>query len=122
VAKILAVEDEALVRLLIVETLENAGHVLLEAPDGEAALSIVRETPDLNLIVTDIRMPKLDGFGLATAVRQLRPDLGLLFMTGYSGSAVPADLASIKTLQKPFNPDDLVAAIDKLMAGGAPAP
>jgi CheY-like chemotaxis protein len=52
-AKILAVEDEMLVRILIVETLVDAGHDVLEAADGEAALSIVKQTPDLDLIIAE---------------------------------------------------------------------
>jgi CheY-like chemotaxis protein len=116
-AKILAVEDEALVRMLVVETLGDAGHTVLEAPDGEAALSIVKQTPDLDLIVTDVRMPKLDGFALAIATQQLRPNLGVLFMTGYIGTEVPAQLSSAKVMQKPFDPDVLVATINKMLIG-----
>ena len=113
-AKILAVEDEALVRILIVETLADAGHNVVEAPDGESALAIVKETPDLDLIVTDVRMSKMDGFSLARFAREIRPDLPVLFMTGYMGSDVPANIPGAKVLQKPFDPDDLLAAIDAI--------
>jgi CheY-like chemotaxis protein len=114
-AKILAVEDEPLVRMLVVETLGDAGYTVLEAPDGEAALSIVRETPDLDLIVTDVRMPKLDGFGLAIATQALRPELGVLFMTGYMGTVVPAQLTAAKIMQKPFDPDALIATVGAML-------
>jgi len=114
-AKILAVEDEPLVRMLVVETLSEAGHTVLEAPDGEVALAIVRETPDLDLIVTDVRMPKLDGFALAIATQQLRPKLGVLFMTGYMGTEVPAQLSRAKVMQKPFDPDIFVLTIGKML-------
>jgi CheY-like chemotaxis protein len=114
-AKILAVEDEPLVRLLVVETLNDAGHTVLEAPDGEVALSIVKEILDLDLIVTDVRMPKLDGFALAIATQQLRPNLGVLFMTGYMGTEVPAQLSKAKVMQKPFDPDILVVTINKML-------
>ena len=116
-AKILAVEDEALVRILIVETLSDVGHTVLEAPDGEAALAIVKETPDLDLIVTDVRMPKMDGFALAVNAHHVRPDLGILFMTGYSGTEVPPELPSVKVMQKPFDPDELVVAIAAMLGG-----
>jgi CheY-like chemotaxis protein len=116
-AKILAVEDEPLVRHLVVEALNDAGHTVLEAPDGEAALSIIRETPDLDLIVTDVRMPKLDGFALAIAMQQLRPNLGVLFMTGYMGTQVPVGLLSAKVMQKPFDPDVLVGTINNMLKG-----
>lgn len=116
-AKILAVEDETLVRLLVVETLSDVGHTVLEAEDGEAALEIIRKTPDLDLIVTDVRMPKMDGFTLAMNSRLMRPDLRVLFMTGYSGTEVPPELPAVKVMQKPFDPDDLVKAIDVIIGG-----
>jgi CheY-like chemotaxis protein len=116
-AKILAVEDEALVRILIVETLSDVGHTVLEAPDGEAALAIVKATPDLDLIVTDVRMPKMDGFALAVNAHKLRPDLSVLFMTGYSGTDVPPELPAVKVMQKPFDPDELVVAIEAMLGG-----
>jgi CheY-like chemotaxis protein len=115
-AKILAVEDEALVRMLIVETLVDAGHQVLEAPDGESALAIVKETPEIDLIVTDVRMSRMDGFTLAISAREVRPDLSILFMTGYMGTDVPTKIANAKVLQKPFDPDDLLAAIDAMLA------
>jgi CheY-like chemotaxis protein len=115
-AKILAVEDEALVRILIVETLADAGHSVLEAADGESALAVVKETPDLDLIVTDVRMSKMDGFSLARFAREIRPDLPVLFMTGYMGADVPANIPGAKVLQKPFDPDDLLAAIVTTLA------
>lgn len=114
-AKILAVEDEALVRILIVETLSDFGHTVLEAPDGEAALAIVNATPDLDLIVTDVRMPKMDGFTLAVSAHRVRPDLGVLFMTGYSGTEVPPELQAVKVMQKPFDPGDLLVAINAML-------
>lgn len=115
-AKILAVEDEELVRELIVETLENEGHCVFDAPDGEKALSIVREQPDLDMIVTDVRMPKVDGFMLALSARDIRPDIALMFMTGYTGASPPQKLAAEKTLHKPFAPEDLVSAINAILA------
>jgi CheY-like chemotaxis protein len=117
--KILAVEDEALVRMLIVETLLDAGHDVLEAPDGDAALAIVKRTPDLDLIVTDVRMSKMDGFSLAQLAREVRPGLCVLFMTGYMGTDVPSKIPDAKVLQKPFDPEDLLAAIDVMLAGRA---
>ncbi|HEY4941456.1 MAG TPA: response regulator [Rhizomicrobium sp.] len=121
-AKILVVEDEFLIRLLIVETLENDGYTVLEAPDGETALAIVGATPDLDLIVTDVRMPKTDGFALARSSRALRPKLGLLFVTGYLGTDVPAEFAADRFLQKPFDPDTLAAVVREMLEKQAAAP
>jgi len=116
-AKILAVEDEFFVRSLIVETLQGEGHTVLDAPDGEAALAMVREAPDIELIVTDVRMPKLDGFALALSARALRPGLPVLFMTGYSGASPPEALATAPMLHKPFAPEELVATVGTILSG-----
>ncbi|HUJ04244.1 MAG TPA: response regulator [Rhizomicrobium sp.] len=114
-AKILTVEDEPLVRMLIVQALEDAGHSVLEAPDGEAALLLVNDTPELDLVVSDVRMPRLGGYQLAQAVRQLRPKTLFLFMTGYSKEQLPEDLKGAKIMQKPFDPDELVANVERLL-------
>jgi two-component system cell cycle sensor histidine kinase/response regulator CckA len=119
-ANILVAEDEAIIRLLVVETLRQCGHSVCEAADGQAALEIVRERPDLDMIVSDIRLPKLDGFSLARSARQLRPNLGLLFLTGYVRAQPPEELSSAVILHKPFDPDNLakqVAAILDTAAG-----
>jgi CheY-like chemotaxis protein len=116
-AKILAAEDEALVRILIVDALESAGHSVLEAGDGEEALELVRRNPDLDALVTDVRMPKLDGFGLALAARRLKPDIPVLFMTGYTDTGVPSSLSACKVLVKPFDPNLIVSELGAMMRG-----
>jgi CheY-like chemotaxis protein len=116
-ARILAVEDEFLVRNLIVETLESEGHSVVDAPDGEEALSIMRRDSSIELIVTDIRMPKLDGFALALAARDVRPGIAVLFMTGYTGANPPESLAREKMLNKPFAPEELISTVDAILAG-----
>jgi len=118
-ANILTVEDEALVRILLVETLETVGHSVSEAPDGEAALKMIQAGVPVDVLVTDIRMPKMEGYSLAMAARALRPALPVIFMTGYSDSKPPEALAESRVLRKPFNPDSLVALIDTLLAGKA---
>lgn len=115
-AKILVAEDEPLVRMLIVETLSDAGYELCEACDGEAALSVVAANEDLSLIVSDVRMPKIDGYELALAARRLRPNIPLLFTTGYGKATIPAELAGVRTLHKPFDTDELEAVVRALLA------
>lgn len=119
-AKILTVEDEALVLLLIAETLSDAGHSVFEATNGEEALQILEANPDIELIVTDVRMAKMDGFSLAAAARKRKPDLPMIFMTGYMGSDVPARIPGARVLQKPFDPNDLLVAIDQALGRRAP--
>ena len=113
-AHIMTVEDEALVRILLVETLESAGHTVTQAPDGEAALQAIRAGAALDVLLTDVRMPRMDGYELALAARALRPALPVIFMTGYSDARPPVELAASRMLRKPFNPDDLVALVAAL--------
>jgi CheY-like chemotaxis protein len=114
-AKILVAEDEAIVRLLVVETLRTCGHSVCEAADGQAALQLIQDCPDLDLIVCDIRLPKLDGFFLARSARQLRPDLGLLFLTGYIRAQPPQELSPAVIIRKPFDPDNLARQVAALL-------
>ena len=114
-AKILVVEDEAIVRLLVVETLRSCGHSVLEAADGQAALDMVQECPDLDLIVSDIRLPKMDGFSVARRARQLRPGLRLLFLTGYVRSELPSELSPAIIMRKPFDPDNLARKVTDML-------
>lgn len=114
-AEILVAEDEAIVRLLVVETLRTCGHTVFEAADGQAALELIQQCPGLDLIVSDIRLPKLDGFSLARSARQLRPGLGLLFLTGYVRAQPPEDLSSSVILHKPFDPDHLTKQVAAML-------
>lgn len=110
-AKILVAEDEAIVRLLVAETLRSCGHTVLEAGDGPSALGAIQECTDLDLIVSDIRLPKMDGFAVARSARQLRPGLGLLFLTGYVRAELPSELLPAMIMRKPFDPDNLARKV-----------
>jgi CheY-like chemotaxis protein len=121
-AKILVVEDEAIVRLLVVETLRTSGHTVLEAGDGQAALDLVQECLDLDLIVSDIRLPKMDGFSVARCARKLRPKLGLVFLTGYVRAELPAELLPALIIRKPFDPDNLAKKVAGMLEAKLTAP
>lgn len=114
-AKILVVEDEMLVRMLIVDTLEDGGHTILEAGDGEAALKLVEANPDLALIISDVRMPRIDGYEFGLAARQIMPGIPLVFTTGYAKSSAPPELGAVRMLQKPFDTDELLAIVTSML-------
>ncbi|MBP7339303.1 response regulator [Niveispirillum sp.] len=80
---ILVVEDEALVRMALVESLSDLGHEVLEAQDGHAALDILHGPVHLDLLITDLGLPGMDGRQVAAAGRKRQPDLKVLFLTGY---------------------------------------
>lgn len=113
-ALVLVAEDQPLVRAVVEETLRAAGHTVLSAADGESALAIARgEQRHIALLVTDIVMPRMGGRELAAALRRERPSLPVLFLSGYSDQP-PA--AGDRLLAKPFTPDQLLAAVGRLLA------
>ena len=84
---ILVVEDEAIVRMLLVDGLEEQGYTVLEAEDGNAALDIVASSERIDLLATDVGLPGINGRQLAEMARSQRPDLKVLFLTGYAYEA-----------------------------------
>lgn len=116
---ILLVEDEDGVRALFKEVLETKGYCVLDAADGAAALELAgRHNGGLDLLVTDIVMPNLDGRQLARRLRDRHPGLPVLFTSGYTGDAVGQDdgaAASTHFLQKPFEIEALARKIRELL-------
>lgn len=103
---ILVVEDDAIVRMLIVDVLEELEYKVLEADGSEQALEVLQDqTQQINLMMTDVGLPGMDGRELAIKARELRPALEVLFASGYAESiAVPEDMHMIG---KPFSIDQL---------------
>ncbi|SFK65572.1 PAS domain S-box protein [Methylorubrum salsuginis] len=85
---VLVVEDETVVRDLVVETLRELGYRAIEARDGPSGLRILRSEARIDLLVTDVGLPGLDGRQLAEQARAGRPDLKVLFITGYAENAL----------------------------------
>jgi CheY-like chemotaxis protein len=105
-ATILVVEDDAIVRMLIVDVLEELEYAVLEAEDGEAALKVLEDQSSvIDLMMTDHGLPGISGAQLASRTRELRPALPILFASGYAENIdVPAGMHSIG---KPFSIDQL---------------
>lgn len=102
---ILVVEDDNIVRMLIVDVLEELEYTVLEAADAAEALSVVEDGTHVDLMMTDQGLPDMKGTELATRVRAIRPQLPVLFASGYSENIdVPEGMYSIG---KPFSIDDL---------------
>jgi PAS domain S-box-containing protein len=115
---VLVVEDEPLVRLLIIDVLDELGYKALEASDGPSGLRILQSPQRVDLLITDIGLPGLNGRQVADAARVVRPDLKVLFMTGYAENAAAAQgiLASgMQIITKPFAMDVLAKRIRELM-------
>ena len=117
-ATILLVEDQAAIRLLAEDVLMDAGHKVISAPNGKAALELALEhSGEIDMLITDVVMPELSGPELAAQLRPSRPNLVVLFISGFSGQALadrgPAGQEAA-FLQKPFLPDALLAKVDTL--------
>jgi signal transduction histidine kinase/ActR/RegA family two-component response regulator len=115
---ILVVEDAEPLRALICEALSAAGCNVLSAPEGQEALRIVNQKKDMiHLLITDVIMPGMNGPALAQQARALRPQMKVLYMTGYSGEFVRSDMLipGVSFIQKPFTPADLRRKIRKML-------
>lgn len=112
---VLLVEDEDPVRLFAARALRGKGYTVLEARSGEAALDLLRgENPDIDLMVTDVMMPGIDGPTLIREVRKDRPTLPVVCISGYSEDALRqriADSESVAFLPKPFSLKQLAQAV-----------
>lgn len=122
-ANILIVEDEISVRILAARAIESAGHTVALADDGEEGLALISAAGGrFDLIVSDIRMPAMDGIEMAKAAAARFPGLRILLMTGYADQRErAADLSHIvvDVLQKPFT---LVQIRDRVTAALAAGP
>ncbi len=117
---VLVVDDEPLVRMLVVEALEELGYGAIEAADGPAGLKVLQSHARIDLLVTDVGLPGgMNGRQMADAGRELRPGLKVLFITGYAENAVlgHGHLAhGMHVMTKPFALDKLMARIQSLIA------
>jgi CheY-like chemotaxis protein len=105
VCVILVAEDEVMVRNIVRHLLEGEGHEVLAAADGQEALDISRRyNGTIDLLITDVVMPRLDGFGLIRQILEERPNLRILVMTGHSPSDMGMPKMRFPLLQKPFGP------------------
>ena len=116
---ILLVEDDDVVRELAGEILGHRGYHVVAASNGVEALSVLAELDrKIDLIVTDVVMPQMGGPDLANEVTKLRPELKVLFLSGYTDAAVQYRslvASDINFLQKPFTPDGLTQMVRRLL-------
>ncbi|MBU1221053.1 response regulator [Myxococcota bacterium] len=107
---ILLVEDEEIVRKVALKAISKLGYNLLQADNGVSALELVeRERKEIHLLVTDLVMPQMGGQELAKTLRQIMPDLKILFTSGYTDSSKIPEIETGKSdfLQKPYTPTEI---------------
>jgi two-component system cell cycle sensor histidine kinase/response regulator CckA len=121
---ILLVDDEDGVRRIAARGLENRGYKVLQAPSGEEGLEMLQAaTTPIHMLITDVKMPGMDGPTLAREVRKLRPDMRILFISGFIGDVFreneerPED---VHFLTKPFGLSQLTAKVKDVLSGAPP--
>ena len=111
---VLLVDDEPAFRSLLAATLRMDDYHVIEACDGVQAVAAIEKVKRVDLVVTDIRMPHVDGITLARTVRKAQPGVPVLFITGYPDDlGMPVPNSSM--LSKPFLRDDLMKAVHGLI-------
>ncbi|PZP47879.1 MAG: hybrid sensor histidine kinase/response regulator [Azospirillum brasilense] len=117
---VLVVDDEATVRMLVTEVLEELGYAAVEAADGASGLRVLQSDMRVDLLVTDVGLPGgMNGRQLADAARTLRPDLKVMFITGYAENAVVGNgylEPGMHVLTKPFAMEALASRIKDLIS------
>ncbi|RUP07911.1 response regulator [Hyphomicrobium sp.] len=117
---ILVVEDEDRVRLIAVDALRELGYSVLQASNGIEAVRMIEESHALTLLFTDVVMPEMNGRELADRALKLRPDLKVLFTTGYTRNAIVHNSvldSGTHFLQKPFTIEQLASKIRSVLDG-----
>lgn len=117
--RVLIAEDEQPIRELLARALVQDGHDVETAPDGAAALEQLSLKAPFDLLLTDIRMPVMDGIALALAARRDHPDLAIVLMTGYAGERQRAhglDALIHEVVLKPFSLAEIKDALKQALA------
>jgi two-component system cell cycle sensor histidine kinase/response regulator CckA len=121
---VLLVEDEDPVRLFSARALRNKGYKVIEAKSGEAALEVITSGSEkVELLITDVVMPKMDGPNLVKLVRELHPDMKVIFISGYTEDAFRKRLdrdSDIHFLPKPFSLKQLAGKVKEVMLSDHP--
>jgi CheY-like chemotaxis protein len=120
---VLLVEDEASVRAIAARALRKLGYTVLEASNGQEALTVAARHNGIALVVTDVVMPVMGGSALVERLRETRPDISVLFTSGYNGDATPpgSRSAPVQLLPKPYTPAQLVTRVREIIDHTPPA-
>lgn len=119
-ARILAVDDSAAMRQMVNVTLEAAGHEVLSASDGDEALELARQGAAVDLVITDVNMPRMDGISFCRELRRLPHYKGVPLLMLTTEASREKRMTGKKAgatgwIVKPFNPERLLATIEKVL-------
>jgi nitrogen-specific signal transduction histidine kinase len=111
---VLIVDDDALIAMSTVDMLEDLGFKVIEARSGTHALEIIKNDSDVDLLITDYSMPRMNGAQLARAVKEVRPNLPILLATGYA--ELPPDIGlDLPRIGKPYQQEQLEMEINRIL-------
>lgn len=116
---ILVADDDAAVLYLVSTLMQNQGHVVLSASDGHQALELSREYPGtIDLVITDMEMPRLNGSDLCSHLLEERPGIKVLVMSGADVDGLRRGAAPLPVLPKPFDGATLIEKVQALLEPG----
>ncbi|MEP6716088.1 MAG: response regulator [Terriglobia bacterium] len=121
---ILVVDDEPEIRKLVMAMLTRNGYQVLTADTGENAVRLFKNNPAIELLLTDVVAPGMSGPMIADEIAALRPDIKVLFMSGYDGTQVVQKYVverGYSLLTKPFTMEQLEQKVREVLGGSAPA-
>ena len=116
-------EDDDHVRSLATKMLRGLGYTVHAASNGERALALAEELEHIDLLLTDVVMPRMGGPALAEALAERRPELPVLYVSGYADDAIARhglDLTQLRLLHKPFTLATLAGAIRETLGASSP--
>lgn len=109
---ILVVEDEPLIRMSAVATLQDAGYWVLEAQNSADALDVLSRHSEISILMTDVRMPgNMDGLALVTWVQMNNPNIRSIVVSGNATHAQAGKAGAVGFVRKPYLPDTIVQAV-----------
>jgi CheY-like chemotaxis protein len=118
---ILVVEDDEKVRIMSADALQDLGYSVLQAENAERALAIISTNPQIDLLFTDVVMPDMNGRKLADRAKEIRPELKVLFTTGYTRNAIVHSGTldrDVALVSKPFTLNQLATKVRAVIDGG----
>jgi CheY-like chemotaxis protein len=112
---LIVVEDDDGVRVLVEELLLDRGYNVITAQNGAEGLDRIQREPRLSLVITDIRMPGIDGWELARRATEMRADIKVLYITGYPGEQRPNNAPPGPLLRKPWRAGEFYECLKQLI-------
>jgi two-component system, cell cycle sensor histidine kinase and response regulator CckA len=114
---VLLVEDEPMVRTVAERALTRHGYTVITANNGEEALDVINRGDEITLLISDVVMPGMDGPSMVREARKTRPQLPILFMSGYAEEQLrkSIDIDKVAFLPKPFSVQELAEAARKAL-------